>query len=86
MSPRETAPQYHEIALPELRDAWVEELRSAAELTCDDLRMRLRDHGLKAKGVDRKAEIRNIHSAATSDERIAKVRPGVFALATTAPK
>lgn len=77
----EAAAGPRELTLGELRDAWVEELGASPELTCDDLRMRLRERGLKAKGVDRKAEIRNIHSAATNDERIVKLRPGVFGLA-----
>lgn len=65
----------------QLRDAWVEELSRAAELTCDQFRRRLRERGLKAKGSNYKAEIRNIHSAASNDPRIAKLRAGVFGLA-----
>ena len=70
-----------ELASAELREAWVEELGIAGELDCDGLRASLRDKGLKAKGPDRKHEIRNIHSAAMIDPRIVKLRPGVFGLA-----
>jgi hypothetical protein len=69
-----------ELAGPDLRDAWVEELAQAGSLTCDEIRSRLRARGLKAKGIDRKAEIRNIHSAANADPRIEKREPGVFGL------
>lgn len=83
--PQKGGEQLRELTLGELREAWVIELHASGELSCDDLRSRLRARGLKAKGNDRKGEIRNIHSAATSDKRIVKLRPGVFGLARRSP-
>jgi len=69
-----------EIALSELRLKWHEYLLGGAVLNSDDIRRMLRDEGLKAKGPNRKAEIRNIHGAASSDSSNVKVSPGSFKL------
>jgi hypothetical protein len=69
-----------EMSMSQLRDAWVEELGKVPELNCDDMRTLLRERGFKAKGFDRKGQIKNIHSAAINDDRIVKARPGVFTL------
>jgi hypothetical protein len=63
-----------------LRTEWVRLVTERGPLTCDQVLIELRAKGQIPKGLDRKAWIRNLHSAATSEPRLVKVRPGLFGL------
>jgi hypothetical protein len=70
-----------EVGGVELRDFWVATVAARGGTTSHELLVALREEGMQPKGADHKGRIRNIHSAASNEVRLAKLRPGVFGLA-----
>lgn len=66
-----------EVGGSELRRLWEELVSERGPMTSHDVLMEMKARGLVPKGGSYKAQIRNLHSAATALS-LPKVRPGLF--------
>lgn len=72
--------KYRAVGGRELRDLLCVVLADGVARTSHEMLLALRLRGAQPRGADYKGRIRNLHALASGDDRIVKVRPGVFAL------
>lgn len=69
---------YRIVTGKELRDLLCSVLSDGEHRSSHELLIKLRERGLQPSGADYKGRIRNLHACATRDDRILKVRAGIF--------